>query len=244
MLYDFLMYNLPSYPTNRLETLIHLDKIARAMINQHDSKLESLTHQWVILPLGEIIHVGTMVMTAIKLITLAKNHHYTIVYDPSIDSSTETISFNSNHKLTTSFGHHIPVTSKSDTLPKWIDELCCMIQLYDTIKQLTILTSDQDFSQINPSSSVLWVSGNLHYNWELETTLVQDELILTKLIWWTIDDNTIAHYNILNQLTNYYRLQEQQYHIIPVSYHNTALLDGQKNNTSGYCVAMITKEAR
>lgn len=221
-------YHLPDYPTNRLETLIHLDKIARAMIDQHDSKLESLTHQWVILPLGEIIHVGTMVMTAIKLITLAKNHHYTIIYDPSIDSSTEIISLDSDYKLTTSFGHHIPVASKSNMLPKWIDELCCMIQLYDSIKQLTILTNNQDLSQIESSSSALWISGNLHHSWELETTLVQDEFILTKLIWWIIDDDSITHYHILNQLTNYYRLQQKQYHIIPVSYHNTALLDGQK----------------
>ena len=47
-----------------------------------------------------------------------------------------------------------------------------------------------------------------------------------------IEDTQIVGYNIIATMSAYYHAREEIYDIIPTSYHNTALLDGQKSHTS------------
>jgi hypothetical protein len=139
---------------------------------------------------------------------------------------------NDKGKFTTSFGHHIRVDAQLPHFPAWINHLCCMIQLYDSIDRLTVMTYDQDLCDIDPDSAVLRIAGNLHDGLLLEESLIQDETALSKLMMGHLDDRELVCHDILMTLTDYYHIQQAQYRIIPVSYHNTALLDGQKDRTS------------
>jgi len=89
---------------------------------------------------------------------------------------------------------------------------------------------------------VVWIAGNLHHGYTLQDSLIQDELALTQLTLGQVDDTTLTSYHILHALGAHYRHQDIDYNIIPVSYHNTALLDGQKKSTTSYCAALIIKE--
>jgi len=74
-------YHLPTYPSSRLETLMHLDMLARTMITQHENDLIGYKHCGAIIPRASIIHTGSMVMTLMRLITTHHHRHYTFIYD-------------------------------------------------------------------------------------------------------------------------------------------------------------------
>ena len=133
-------YNLPSYPTNSLEALLHLDMLACTMIKQQPNLYQNITIKGSIIPIGPIMHVGNMVMTILKMISALQSHHYTFVYDPAMMNTDTTLLLNHNNKLTTSFGHHIKIVSNITQIPQRIDELCCMIQIYDKIKSIKLYT--------------------------------------------------------------------------------------------------------
>jgi len=235
-------YHLPTYPSSRLETLMHLDMLARTMITQHENDLIGYKHCGAIIPRASIIHTGSMVMTLMRLITTHHHRHYTFIYDVwFLEPDSDHVSLDDKGRLITSFGHKIPVKSASSQIPIIIEQLCCMIQIYQSISQITILHPDQ-LDQLDPKSMVVWIAGNLHHGYTLQDSLIQDELALTQLTLGQVDDTTLTSYHILHALGAHYRHQDIDYNIIPVSYHNTALLDGQKKSTTSYCAALIIKE--
>gem|GEM_PF-2492135 len=151
-------YQLPPYPTNRLEALLHLDKLATTMISQQDNSYHYLTITAALIPYGHILHVGSMVMATLSMLISSNlsTTHYTIIYDNTqpIDQSHITIS---NHQYTTAFGHHITIHN-TNIIPIWLDELCCMIQLYTTITDLTIIHCEQlQHSPLVINQPIIWV---------------------------------------------------------------------------------------
>lgn len=235
-------YKLPPYPSNRLETLMHLDMIARSMISQHEYELINFKHCGAIIPRASIVHTGSMVMTLIKIITTHHHRHYTFIYDWwLIQPDSAHVSLDNKGRLVTSFGHKIPTQSATPQIPIMIEQLCCMIQIYQDISQITLLHSDQ-LDQLDPKSMVIRIAGNLHDGLALQDSLTQDEAVLASLTLGQVPDTTLISYDILHTLGEHYRHQDIDYNIIPVSYHNTALLDGQKKSTSSYCAAVIVKE--
>lgn len=235
-------YHLPTYPSSRLDTLVHLDTIARSMIAQHDHNLTEYDHCGIIIPRDSILHTGSMVMSMIKLITSHHPKHYVIMYDPAlITNHQEYTLLDDNMMLTTNFGHRIMVEAPSTQLPHIIEQLCCMISIYQSVTHITVM-HHQDQHRITDQHTMIWIAGNLHHDLHMDIALAQDEKVLTRLTLGQVDDTTLISYNILHTLWSHYRHQEVDYNIIPVSYHNTALLDGHKESTSSYCAALIIKE--
>jgi hypothetical protein len=233
-----MIYSLPSYPSNRLETLLHLDALACAMIQQQPSSYQDYKIKWGIVPLWSIMHVGSMVMTIIQMMSIAQSHHYTLVYDPAMMTTDASISLDAKSKITTRFGHQIKIESSTTQIPEWVDELCCMIQIHDKLKSINLYTITERES-IEPNHPIIRVWANLHQGLNLNTSLVEDEKILTQLALGTLTDDSLTWYGLLSTMIRYYSSQPGDHSISPVSYHNTALIDGQKNSTTGYCAAII-----
>jgi hypothetical protein len=231
-------YSLPLYPTNRLEALLHLDMLASAMIDQQPSSHHDYVIKWAIAPLWPIIHTGSMTMTILKMIWQAQAHHYTLVYDPAMMTTDHTVSLSDTHKLTTSFGHQIKIESSITQIPQRVNELCCMMQIYDKLKSIQLYTIAER-ETIDTSHPILRIGANLHHWLSLETSLVEDEKILTQLTLGQLTDETLTWYGLLSTMIRYYNTQPGDHSISPVSYHNTALMDGQKDSTTGYCAAVV-----
>lgn len=233
-----MIYHLPPYPTNRLEALLHLDTLARAMVSQQDTSYRTYNIQWWIIPLWSIVHVGSMVMTVLYMMKQQHISTYTIVYDPdAIPDDTAPWRNTADKKITTSFGHQIQITSHWP-VPWRMDELCCILQLYETVTSIKLYTINER-EQITSAHPILRIGANLHQWLPLDTSLTEDEQILTKLALGQLDDTSIVGYNLLQTMIHYYAIQKPSYTLIPISYHNTALVDGQKENTVSYCAAII-----
>ncbi len=231
-------YHLPSYPTNRLEALLHLDVLASAMINQQPTSYRDYTIKWGIIPLWPVIHSGSMTMTILKMISSAQSHHYTLVYDPAMMTTDTKLSLNDKNKLTTSFGHQVKIESSITQIPQRINELCCMMQIYDKVKFIQLYTIAER-ELIDTSHPIIRVGANLHQWLTLDASLIEDEKILTGLALGQLTDDSLSWYRLLSTMIRYYESQPGDHSISPVSYHNTALIDGQKDNTVGYCAAVI-----
>ncbi len=230
-------YQLPSYPSNRLEALLHLDMLACAMIQQQPSSYQEYKIKWGIIPLWSIMHVGSMVMTILQMMSVAPSHHYTLVYDPAMMTTDTSMSLDTKSKISTRFGHQIKIESSTTQIPEWVDELCCMIQIYDKLKSIQLYTiAERESIDHHP---IIRVGANLHQGLSLNASLSEDEKILTQLALGHLDDESITWYGLLSTMIRYYTSQPGDHSVSPVSYHNTALIDGQKKSTTGYCAAII-----
>lgn len=232
-------YQLPPYPTNRLEALLYMDHYTSS-----DSNPLPIV-AWFI-PLDEISQVGMITMSIIKLLTSQCDcSDITFVYDPITYADDEMIWLVlwdnwTNDVLVTSFGHHITVTSIQQHLPRYIEEVCCMIQLYQTVKHINIYTIDQIAELNNVKNPIIWVGSNLHDWLDVDTTLTQDNDVLTSLQIGKISNTTIIWHNLITAMINYYESLNDTYGITALHYHNTSMQDGQIDQTSGYCAGVIS----
>lgn len=233
-------YQLPWYPTNRLEVLLHMDVLARAMMEQQPPEHQGHTLWWGIVPIWPIMHVGSMVMMIIfMLVRSSDSSRYTLVYDPAmLDDNHTSISLDAKSRLITSFGHKISVHTTLTQIPDLINDICCMLQLYTPLEHIHLYTIDQHESIID-QYPILWIGANLHHGLTLNTSLEQDEIILTQLTLGQANDDTIIGHALLSTMIHHYDVKSTDHSVIPISYHNTALVDGQKDSTTSYCAAVI-----
>lgn len=232
-------YQLPPYPTNRLEALLYMDHYT-----SNDSNPLPIVAGFI--PLDEISQIGMITMSIIKLLTSQCDcSNITLIYDPTTFVDDEMIWLVpwddwTSHVLITNFGHHITVTSTHTFLPHYIEEVCCMIQLYQTIKHLSIYTIDQ-ISDINQTKNpIIWIGSNLHHQLDIDTTLAQDNEVLTSLQIGQVTDTTIVWHHLIATMISYYESLDNTYSITALHYHNTSIQDGQLDHTSGYCAGIIS----
>jgi hypothetical protein len=122
------------------------------------------------------------------------------VYDPDIIIDKTTTDVNKNHKFTTSFGHQIKIESNitqissgvlvPDAIPQRVDELCCMMQIYDKVRSINLYTIHERES-ITANYPIIRVGANLHQGLDLDTSLAEDEKILTSLTLGQITDEAL-----------------------------------------------------
>jgi hypothetical protein len=97
-----------------------------------------------------------MIMTILQMMSVIQSHHYTLVYDPAMMTTDTSISLDTKSKISTRFGHQIKIESSTMQIPEWVDELCCMIQIYDTLKSIKLYTITERES-IEPNHPIIRV---------------------------------------------------------------------------------------